>query len=181
MTRFADTVIDLLSLPAKWVSWLILPLIASIIVAVSAAKLGVNSLAAWDTAVPVLGRAITVNSLLDFQWYVFALLVLFGGILAFRKDRHVAVETVALNLPPRGRLAIRVLGDLVFLAPFCAIIAWYGYSYAMVAYTTGEGSTQGGLMNRWMIKAMLPLAFAMLSLAGVLRGLAGLADLLRRR
>ena len=179
--RLADRILDLLSLPAKWVSWLILPLIASILAAVLLAKMGQNTLVSWSQPIPVLGRAITVNSLLDFQWYVFALVVLFGGILAYRNNRHVAVETLALNLPPRGRQMLQVFGDLVFLAPFCAIIAWYGYSYALVSYTTGEGSTQGGLMNRWMIKAMLPLAFAMLATAGIVRGLAGLVALVRGR
>lgn len=179
--RLADRILDLLCLPAKWASWLILPLIGSILAAILLAKLGQNTLVSWSQPVPVLGRAITVNSLLDFQWYVFALLVLFGGILAYRNDRHVAVETVALNLPPRGRLLLRVLGDLLLLTPFCAIIAWYGYSYAMTAYVTGEGSTQGGLMNRWTIKAMLPLAFAMLTAAGVLRGLSGIVLLVRGR
>lgn len=179
--RLADRLLDLLCLPAKWVSWLTLPLIASILAAVVLAKMGQNTLVSWSQPLPVLGRAITVNSLLDIQWYVFALLVLFGGIMAYRNDRHVAVETIALNLPPRGRLLIRVLGDLLFLAPFCAIIAWYGYAYAMTAYTTGEGSTQGGLMDRWLIKAMLPLAFAMLTAAGVVRGISGIVTLVRGR
>lgn len=179
--RLADRILDLLCLPAKWASWLTLPLIASILLAVVLAKMGQNTLLSWSDPVPVLGRAITVNSLLDFQWYVFALLVLFGGILAFRNDRHVAVETVALNLPPRGRLLIRVLGDLLLLAPFCAIIAWYGYAYAATSFRTGEGSTQGGLMNTWMIKSMLPLAFALLTTAGVVRGLAGIVTLARGR
>lgn len=179
MVRLADKVLDLLCLPAKWASWLMLPLILSVLVAVAGAKLGFSRLVSWDANLPLLGRGLTMNSLLDFQWHVFALIVLFGGILAYRNDRHVAVETVAANLPPAWRTGLLVFGDLVFLVPFCAIIAWYGWSYALTAWTTGEGSTQGGLMNRWMIKAMMPLAFGLLALAGTVRGLSRLVQLFR--
>lgn len=181
MPRIANVILDLLCLPAKWASWLTLPLIVSILTGVICAKLGLNVLLAWQTPVPVLGRAVTVNSLLDLQWYIFALLVLFGGVMALRDDRHVSVDTVALALSPRARLILRMLGDLLFLVPFCAIMTWYGAKFAMVAFTTGEGSTQGGLMTRWLIKAMFPLAFGFLTLAGLTRGAATAVTLLQGR
>ncbi|HEY9022005.1 MAG TPA: TRAP transporter small permease subunit [Paracoccaceae bacterium] len=179
MPSFLTKLLDLLCLPGKWVSWLILPLIASILIAVVAAKMGVNTFAAWDSPIPVLGRAMTVNGLFDLQWYIFALLVLFGGAWALRDDKHVAVDFLSLMMTQRQRLWIRMLGDLLFLLPFCLIIAWYGWSFALTAWTTGEGSTQGGLNSRWIIKAMVPLSFAILGLMGLLRGLGTAAELLR--
>jgi TRAP-type mannitol/chloroaromatic compound transport system permease small subunit len=168
----ADKFLDLLCHPARWASWLILPLMLSVLVGVAAAKLGYNTILSWHGQVPLFGRAITVNSLLDFQWHVLALLVLFGGILAYRTDRHVAVETVAANLPPRLRTGILAAGDLLFLAPFCAIIAYYAWFYTATAWRTAEASAQGGLTDRWLIKGAMPVAFAMLGTAGVVRGLA---------
>ncbi|MDO9525902.1 MAG: TRAP transporter small permease subunit [Gemmobacter sp.] len=179
MPRFATRVLDVLCLPAQWVSWLTLPLILSILIGVIAAKIGLNVLASWQTPIPVLGRAITVNSLQDLQWYIFALLVLFGGVMALRDERHVAVDTLVSTLSPRSRLMLRTLGDLLFLVPFCAIITWYGAKFAMVSFTTGEGSTQSGLMTRWVIKAMLPLAFGFLTLAGLTRGFGTALALIR--
>ncbi|MFN6976540.1 MAG: TRAP transporter small permease subunit [Gemmobacter sp.] len=176
-----DKMLDILCWPARWASWLILPLILSVLAAVTAAKLGQNTLLAWEGRAFLFGRAITVNTLIDFQWHVFALLVLFGGVLAYRTDRHVAVETVAQSLPPRLRTALLAAGDLLFLVPFCAIIAYYGWSYTGVAWRTGEASAQGGMTDRWFIKGMLPLAFALLTLAGTLRGLARLAVVIRAR
>jgi TRAP-type mannitol/chloroaromatic compound transport system permease small subunit len=171
MPAFLSKLLDLLCLPGKWVSWLVLPLIVSILLAVILAQLGLNTLATWDTPVPVLGRALTVNSLFDLQWQIFALMVLFGGAWALRDDRHVAVDFMSLMMSERQRMWIRMLGDLLFLLPFCAIIAWYGWSFALTAWTTGEGSTQGGLNSRWIIKAMLPLSFVVLGLMGLGRGL----------
>lgn len=179
MPAFLTRLMDMLCLPGKWVSWLILPLIASILIAVIYAKMGLNTLIAWEAPIPVLGRSLTVNGLFDLQWYIFALLVLFGGAWALRDDKHVAVDFLSLMMTHRQRLWIRMLGDLLFLLPFCLIIAWYGWSFALTAWTTGEGSTQGGLNSRWIIKAMLPLSFAILGLMGLLRGLGAAVELLR--
>lgn len=179
MPAILSKLLDLMCWPGKWVSWLILPLIASILIAVVAAKMGANTFATWEETIPVLGRGLTVNSLFDLQWYFFALMVLFGGAWALREDKHVAVDFLSLMMSHRQRLWIRMLGDLLFLLPFCLIIAWYGWSFALTAWTTGEGSTQGGLNNVWIIKAMVPLSFAILGLTGLLRGLGTAVELLR--
>ena len=105
--------------------------------------------------------------------------MLFGGIWALRDDKHVAVDFLSLMMTNRQRLWVRMLGDLLFLLPFCLIIAWYGWSFALTAWTTGEGSTQGGLNSRWIIKAMLPVSFAMLGLMATLRGLGAAVELWR--
>jgi TRAP-type mannitol/chloroaromatic compound transport system permease small subunit len=181
MLTILSKLLDLLCLPGKWVSWLILPLIASILLAVVYAKLGLNTLIAWENPLPVLGRALTVNGLFDLQWYIFALMVLFGGAWALREDKHVAVDFLSLMMSHRQRLWIRMLGDLLFLLPFCLIIFWYGWSFALTAWTTGEGSTQGGLNSRWLIKTMVPLSFAILGLMGLLRGIGTAIELVRRR
>lgn len=179
MPAFLKKAMALLCLPAVWVSWLTLPLIATILISILYAAMGRNTLIAWDGSIPVLGRALTVNSLFDLQWYVFALLVLWGGIWALRDDRHVSVDFLALQMGPRKRLWVRMIGDLIFLLPFCAIIAWYGWSFTEVAFRTAEGSTQGGLDTRWLIKAMLPLSFAALGLLGLIRAIGTAIQLYR--
>lgn len=170
--------IGILILPARWVSWLILPLIATILLAILLAAMGHNTILSWNDPVPVLGRALTVNGLFDLQWYIFALIVLFGGAWALHENKHVSVDFLWLLMTTRQRLWVGMLGDLLLLLPFCAIIAWYGWSFALTAWTTGEGSTQGGLNSRWIIKAMLPISFAVLGLVGLLRGVDAAAKLL---
>jgi TRAP-type mannitol/chloroaromatic compound transport system permease small subunit len=65
----------------------------------------------------------------------------------------------------------------LLLIPFCLIITYYGYFFALTAWNTGEGSAHGGLQSRWIIKACIPLAFGLLAAAGVVRVIAGLAAL----
>ncbi|MHC5655002.1 TRAP transporter small permease subunit [Stappia sp. ICDLI1TA098] len=179
MPRLCSRLIDLLCLPGRWVSWLTLPLILAIIVSVISAAAGVTVLADWDGTLPILGKALTVNTLTDVQWYIFALLVLFGGVWALRDDAHVSVDFLSLMMSRKQRLWVRVFGDLGFLLPFSLIICWYGYGFTQTAFRTGEGSTQGGLDARWIIKAALPVCFGMLAVFGVVRGIGTLIWLAR--
>lgn len=181
MPRSFKKLITLLCLPGIWMSWLTLVLIAAVLVGVVAARFGVPVLLDWGVSVPVLGSALTLNGLTDLQWYIFALLVLFGGVCTFRDDAHVSVDFLSLRMSRRQRLWVRVIGDIVFLLPFCAIIAWYGWGFAETAWRTAEGSTQGGLNSRWLIKAALPLSFTFLGLAGLLRGIGTLMAILSDR
>ena len=171
----------LLCLPGKLVSWLILLLIVSIIISVIAAKLGISTLIAWDVRLPILGNALTVNSLVDLQWYIFALIVLFGGIWTYFEDRHVTVDFIALHLSPQTRAYISVFGDIFLLLPLCIIIAWYGSSFAAVSWQTGEGSNQGGLIAHWLIKGALPISFILLGISGVLHAISMIGELRRNQ
>ena len=113
---------SLLCLPGKIASWLILPLVLTILLSVLAAIMGWSTLIDWEGELPLLGSALTVNSLLDLQWYSFALIVLFGGVWAFFEDRHVTVDFLALHFSPRARALISLFGDLFLLLPLFFIV-----------------------------------------------------------
>ncbi|MCR8827940.1 TRAP transporter small permease subunit [Pseudosulfitobacter koreensis] len=179
MDRFLTHVIDLCVLPGRLVGWLLLPLIAFVCAAVWAAQSGRNSFFTWDADLFLLGQGVTVNTLIDLQWHIFAILVLAGGSYAFRDDAHVSVDFVSANLSPRSRAVIQVMGDLLFVLPFCLIILWFGQKFAMTAFTSGEGSNYGGLQDRWFIKACVPIGFGLLGLAALARALQTILRLVR--
>lgn len=181
MLRLLERVQEGCSLPGKIVGWLVLPLIAFVCLTVLAAQFGMSVYASWEASIPVLGRGITVNTLLDLQWYLFAIMVLFGGVYAFRDDQHVSVDFMSARFTPKTRLVIRLLGDLVLLLPFCVIITWYGLQFAATSYASGEGSTYGGLLDRWLIKACVPIGFGLLGIAALARGAGTVATLSGRR
>lgn len=176
-----DRIIAICVWPGRLVGWLVLPLILFVCLAVMAAQLGMNSFADWEGDVPFLGSGITVNTLIDLQWHIFALIVLFGGALALCDDAHVSVDFMSANFGERTRIVVTILGDLLLLLPFCAIIVWYGMSFAIASFDSGEGSNYGGLTDRWFIKACVPIGFGLLGLVGLARVGRGVADLLRPR
>lgn len=173
MSRTPLRLDKLLSLPGRLASWLIIPLILSVVGSVLSAWFGLSTLWDWDGEIPILGRALTVNSLVDMQWYIFALIVLFGGVWAHLDRRHVTVDFVALNLRARTRVWIMIFGNLFLLLPLCWLVVRYGSNFAAIAWRTGEGSNQGGLAAHWLIKGALPLSFTLLGLAGLYQSLRG--------
>ncbi|MCT8974333.1 TRAP transporter small permease subunit [Microbaculum marinisediminis] len=181
MIRFLDTVMRLAMVPGKLVSWLVLPLIVFVCLTVLAAKYGLNSFLSWGAPIPLLGQAITVNTLADLQWHIFALIAIFGGIYAYADNQHVSVEVISARFSDRLRSIIAIIGNLFLTLPFCAVVVWYGIPFAGRAYMTGEGSTYGGLFDLWIIKSCLPFAFALLGLVAIVRAAQGLLALARSR
>ena len=169
MDRALSRLIDLCCWPGRLAGWLVLPLIALVLAAVWAARAGLNAFADWEGEVFLLGGGVTVNTAVDLQWHLFALMVLFGGAYAFRDGRHVAVDVFASALRPRAGMVLRIAGDLLFLLPLCAVVVWYGVEFAARSHASGEASTYGGLTDRWVVKACVPAGFALLGLAGLAR------------
>jgi TRAP-type mannitol/chloroaromatic compound transport system permease small subunit len=179
MDHFLKRVIDLCVLPGRLVGWLLLPLILFVCLAVFAGQAGWNNFWMWGGDSFLLGSGITVNTMIDLQWHIFAVIVLFGGAYAFRDNAHVSVDFLSAGFSPRTRAIVRVVCDLIFVLPFCAIIVWYGSKFAMTAFTSGEGSNYGGLQDRWLIKSMVPLGFALLGIVALARSLRNILGLVR--
>ncbi|MSP76521.1 MAG: TRAP transporter small permease subunit [Rhodospirillaceae bacterium] len=107
------------------------------------------------------------NAWLEVQWYMFAVIVMFGAAYTLRKNEHVRVDIVYMTLSRRGQLWIDILGTLVFLIPTCAILAWLSWPFFMQSFNVLESSSNAGGLLRWPIKLVLPLGFALVALQGV--------------
>jgi TRAP-type mannitol/chloroaromatic compound transport system permease small subunit len=107
------------------------------------------------------------NSWLEAQWYMFAIMVMFGASYTLRRNEHVRVEILYLLLPERGQLWVDLIGTLVFLIPICLMLAVLSWPFFIEAYRVGEWSQNAGGLIRWPIKFVLPGGFALLALQGV--------------
>ena len=63
------------------------------------------------------------NAWLEIQWYMFAVIVMFGASYTLKRNEHVRVDLFYMTLGRRGQLWIDILGTLIFLLPTCAILA----------------------------------------------------------
>ena len=107
------------------------------------------------------------NSYLEMQWYMFAILVMFGSAYTFKRNEHVRVEIFYLTLSERGQLWLDMIGTLFFLIPSCLLLAYLSWPFFMQAYSVGETSANAGGLIRWPIKFVIPAGFVMLALQGV--------------
>jgi TRAP-type mannitol/chloroaromatic compound transport system permease small subunit len=107
------------------------------------------------------------NGWLEAQWYMFAILVMFGASYTFKRNEHVRVEIFYLFLSERGQLWLDMIGTLFFLIPSCLLLAYLSWPFFMQSYSVGEMSGNAGGLVRWPIKFVIPSGFVMLALQGV--------------
>lgn len=107
------------------------------------------------------------NGWLELQWYMFALLVMFGASYTFRRNEHVRVELLYLYLSERGQLWLDLIGTLFFLIPTCLLLAYLFWPFFMQSYSVNEMSANAGGLLRWPVKFAIPAGFVMLALQGL--------------
>ena len=107
------------------------------------------------------------NGWLEAQWYMFAILVMFGASYTFKRNEHVRVEILYLMLSERGQLWLDMIGTLFFLIPSCLLLAYLSWPFFMQAYEVSEMSGNAGGLVRWPIKFVIPAGFVFLALQGV--------------
>jgi TRAP-type mannitol/chloroaromatic compound transport system permease small subunit len=107
------------------------------------------------------------NGWLELQWYMFAIIVMFGASYTFRRNEHVRVELLYLYLSERGQLWLDLICTLVFLIPTCLLLAYLSWPFFMQAYSVNEYSPNAGGLIRWPIKFVIPAGFVLLALQGL--------------
>lgn len=113
-------------------------------------------------------RMFSATRVQEMEWHLHAALFLLCLGYAYVKDAHVRIELVRDTLRPRTRVWIELAGCLLFMVPYCYVVMKYGIENAMRSWNIGESSAaMTGLDHRFVIKAILPLGFALIALAGM--------------
>ncbi len=101
----------------------------------------------------------------ELEWHIFAAMFMFGIGYTLKENAHVRVDILHAHFAEKTKAVIEIIGSLTLALPLCLLIIHDGYSYALDAYQIGEGSADpGGLPNRWVIRAVVPLSFIYISL-----------------
>lgn len=115
----------------------------------------------------------------ELEWHLFAVIFLMGAAYTLQQDAHVRVDVFYAKASPKTQALIDLIGCLVLLIPFCALIVWTSKDFVLSSYAIGETSPDpGGLPARFLLKATLPLAFCFLLLQGLAMALKALLRLL---
>jgi TRAP-type mannitol/chloroaromatic compound transport system permease small subunit len=110
------------------------------------------------------------TKLQELEWHLHGALFLLCLGWAYSRNTHVRIELVSERLSMRTHAWIELLGCLVFLLPYVTAILVFGADYVSysIAYNEAPASPTG-LPERWIIKAFIPLGFALLGLTAVAR------------
>jgi TRAP-type mannitol/chloroaromatic compound transport system permease small subunit len=112
----------------------------------------------------------------ELEWHLMSPIVLIGMAYALLHDGHLRVDLIYVKLPERARLVINLAASLIGVV-FSGIVAYLAWKYVLQSYVIDEGSPDpGGLPHRFILKAFIPLGFALLLLYSLAEAIhAGLA------
>ncbi len=106
----------------------------------------------------------------EIQWHLYAIGFLFGLSYAYVSDSHIRVDVVRERLAPQTQAWIELYGIVALLLPFITLVLVASIPLVFYSYQQSEVSqAPAGLGYRWLIKAVLPLAFMFLGMAVLAR------------
>lgn len=100
----------------------------------------------------------------ELEWHLMAPVCMLGISYALLRDGHVQVDVLY------GRFSVKTQRFIDFVSMLAvtliaALLVWLSIPYVEQSWRIGEGSPDpGGLSNRWMLKAIIPLGFVLLTI-----------------
>ena len=108
------------------------------------------------------------TKLQELEWHIHAVLFMFCLGYGYVKNAHVRIDLVREKLSERTKLWIELIGCLFFLIPYSFIVIYHGIDWWNRSFQLNEVSASAtGLPYRWIIKAALPIGFAILLVSGI--------------
>lgn len=155
LLRFAALVDRLSEFVGRIILWLVL-----VMVLIGAGNAGLRYVGRFA------GSNLSSNAFIELQWYLFSMIFLLGAAYALRHDSHVRVDVIYARLSLRARTWIDLLGTVLFLIPFSALMLFVSYPTIRNSWQVREMSPDPGGLPRYPIKATILIAFALLILQG---------------
>lgn len=104
-------------------------------------------------------------ALQELEWHLFDIVILFAIAYTLREGAHVRVDIFYASFSQKTKLLINTISSLFFILPFSLLIIYIGIDFVEMSFTQNEASSNpGGLEHRFLVKSLMPLAFAFLLL-----------------
>jgi len=102
-------------------------------------------------------------ALQELEWHLYDVVFLLGISYALQHDKHVRVDIFYEHYSLEKRHLINFFSMLVLVIPFSLMIVFNAWDMMMQSYIQEEiSSDPGGLTHRYLIKAMIVVAFVLL-------------------
>lgn len=109
----------------------------------------------------------SANSLLEVQWWLFALVFLLAAPWTLAVNEHIRIDIINSRLSNVTRNRIELVGHILFLLPMAAMIVYTSAIFFSTSLAQNEQSPNAGGLPLWPIKALIPVAFALLFAQGL--------------
>jgi TRAP-type mannitol/chloroaromatic compound transport system permease small subunit len=152
LADIADRIDRLIAAIGRVVRWLAL-LVVLLQFAVVLMRYAIGTGSIWASEAVVYGHA--------------ALFMLAAG-WTLQENGHVRVDVFYSEATPHTKALVDLLGALLLLLPFVAVIAWFAMPYVARSWTILERSREvSGLPFVYLLKTLIPLFALLLGLQGI--------------
>lgn len=104
-------------------------------------------------------------ALQELEWHLFDIIILFGIAYTLKENAHVRVDIFYTTFSDKTKYLINTISSLFFILPFSILIIYIGLDFVSQSFVQNEcSSNPGGLEYRFLVKLLMPLSFAFLSL-----------------
>lgn len=100
--------------------------------------------------------------------WMHATVFMLGAAFTMQREDHVRVDILYRGMDARGQAWVNLLGTVFLLFPTTLLILFSGLGYVHNSWSYREVSQEaGGLQALYLLKALIPLAAALLTLQGL--------------
>jgi TRAP-type mannitol/chloroaromatic compound transport system permease small subunit len=107
------------------------------------------------------------NTWLELQWVLFGAVFLVGASWTLLANEHIRIDIVNSRFTRKLRNYVEIVGHVVFLLPFSAIMIITSIPFAMSSFRLNEQSMNAGGLPQWPAKFLLPIGFILLFAQGI--------------
>jgi len=108
------------------------------------------------------------TALQELEWHFFDVIILLSIAYTLQEKSHVRVDIFYDNFSPKMQTLINIISITFFILPLSFLIVYIGIDFVEMSFIQNEASSDpGGLTNRWIVKALMPLSFLLLSLSAI--------------
>ncbi len=104
----------------------------------------------------------------ELEWHFFGLVYLLAAGYTMLHNEHVRVDIIYSRLSPRRKAWLDFILTFIMLFPACFLIIYTTWPLVKHSFAVNEGSPDpGGLPARWVLKSVIIIGFALLTLQGI--------------
>lgn len=98
----------------------------------------------------------------ELEWHLMSPIALIGAAYALRHGEHVRVDVLYAGFSERAKALVDIFAGTAGIA-VSVIVILLAWKYVGVSFRQNEGSANpGGIPYRWLLKAFIPVGFALL-------------------
>jgi TRAP-type mannitol/chloroaromatic compound transport system permease small subunit len=104
----------------------------------------------------------------ELEWHLFDIIILFSVAYTLKYNQHVRVDIFYQKMSAKAQRRVGQVGLIFMVLPFSLLMVYVGLDFVQISFAQMDGSPNaGGLPLRFLVKGLIFLGFAFLTLQAI--------------